>query len=195
MAQRLVPGVDDLDVVKEYLQIGHSSSDIVLQIMLDAGFEFVQEYTGCLFSTALADIADYVAGGGYNLELPHGPLRSVTSVVDNVASVTVSDGDYDALLGTLFIRHFGQARWDDGHNRFTVTYQAGYTAADLPATLKLAILALCERAYRSPGGRSYEGGAGHSWKWQTLAAGEGSGEPASDILVQLDSYSLKGPLA
>jgi len=183
MAQRLVVGTEDLVVVKEYLQIGHDESDTVLGIMLDAAFEFVQEYTACLFQTALADVQHYCAGGGYNLDVAYGPLLTVSQVYDTVGEVIISTGDYDVLAGTRRVRHYGQARWNDGHDRFQVTYQAGYTAADLPATLKLAILALCERAYRSPGGRLKEGGAGHSWEWQALAD--------SDILAQLDSYSLK----
>lgn len=186
MANRLDPTLTDQEVAKEFLQIGHGESDTVLGIMLDAAFEFVQEETALLLNESQAANAYYCTGGGYNLWTPYGPLVSVSSVYDSVGEVDVAASTFD-FFSERRLRRTGGLRWDDGHDRYLVTVVDGYTAATLPASLKLGVLHLVERAYRSPGARSKESGAGHSWDWQALCD--------SDILAQLQRHSMRGLVA
>jgi uncharacterized phiE125 gp8 family phage protein len=170
----------DAQVVKQHLQIGHSESDVVLGIMVGAARDFVEGYCGLYLEEQ--EVVATVEGGGNSLWLPNGPVQSITEVLDTLHSLVIDATLYDHD-GRVRVVRANQVRWDDGVDRYRVTYQGGYAAvADIPDGLRLAILDMCERAYRSPGGRKSEGSSSHRWEWQQLAG--------SDVLARLDTHRM-----
>lgn len=170
----------DVLVVKQHLQISHTSSDVMLGIMVGAAKEYVQRYCGLLLEEA--EVIAKVEGGGNSLWLPSGPVQSIAEVLDTLNSHVI-DALWYSHDGRLRVIRENQTYWNAGVDRYRVTYQGGYAALpDIPDGLRLAICDLCERAYRSPGSRTSEGGAGHRWAWAALCD--------SDLLARLDAFKL-----
>lgn len=172
-----------------------TADDTVLQALLDGAEEWVQRDAGILFGEHV--IIEDVDGGFHALPLTRGPVLAVSSVYDLDEGETEDADDYELRGGKLW-RDNG-LRWDDRINaKWRVTYIAGYrvttsattttsastwTAVDVPAGIKLAILQLVYRAYMSRGAGS-ESAAGWSVNWTEFAR--------ADVQALLMPYRVVG---
>jgi len=172
-----------LDLVKQYLRVGGTAEDDLVQQLWDTAVNLCAKFTGCWFSEDTA--ADYVSGGGHNLwPFSRLPIVSVTGIYDEDAASDVSAGDYYLRGSKVRITYNGGGRWPEGDRRYRVTYLGGYgTTVLVPEGLKGVMLDLTRRAYDNRGGVQAESAAGWSGSWQELWAN-------SDIAKKLRPYVL-----
>lgn len=101
--------------------------------MLKAAQEVVENYLG--YSVESATRTDYVQGIGYNnLYLFAQPITAVTSV--SIDGSQIASTEYDVLGNHLRMK---QGVWPN-NTEITVTYTAGWSALNVPDTVKLTIL-------------------------------------------------------
>jgi hypothetical protein len=168
----------DLDLVREYLQVGHSGQDTVIQLLIDAAEEWAARWLGC--DLEQAQHTEDVDGGQLYLAPTHRPLVEITSVTDRQ-----TDDEYDAAeVGDLIARAnadgvpLDDTLWPEGLARWRVVYYGGW--ADVPEGIKLGLLQLIGRAYQQRSGEASGSAAGVATNWQALAG--------SDILALLRPY-------
>lgn len=166
--------------VKEFLEIGHTEQDTVVQAIIDGVEEYVEREAGIgLVASAL--IED-LKGGLFSLRPKIAPLNSVTSV-ERLAS----DDTLETVDATLYrIEGERVVRWDrvrwDRDTVFRLTYNGGHST--VPAGLKLALLQLVRRAYDNRGGKSQQAAQGFGVTWAVLKD--------SDVWKALRPYVAKG---
>lgn len=131
---------------KLFAKIPSTADDTIVAYLIKAAREAVEQYTGCsLASKTLIAQWDELPDDS-TIELPYGPVSSVTSVavVDEdgtETALTTADDEYYDLGGI-----WKKLKINDiilSVERIKVTYVAGYGATDcpaLPSALKTAVL-------------------------------------------------------
>ena len=169
-----------LDLVKEFLAIGHSKQDNIIQMMIDGAEEYLSQLLGVtLASATFVENLPLVAGpldsrlfftqawqtsGELHLIPTYGPVTAVASVVD-----LYSDNEpYTFTLVNGLIEWTDEngipyGRWPQGIARFQVTYTAGFTT--VPALIKETVCALVKRRYDARSGETSIGASGASQSW------------------------------
>lgn len=120
--------------VKTYLGITGSTHDTLIDELIDITSEFIEDYCGTHFSSTA--VTDKIDGGVEFLLTTKAPIVSITSITDNEDSTTVATTDYDfyAESGRIYresdavLFPSNKPTWYLGRQRFTVVYQAGYSA-------------------------------------------------------------------
>jgi uncharacterized phiE125 gp8 family phage protein len=171
----------DLVTAKLFCQISHGQEDDVLQVLIDAAEEYVQEETGLYLHDGDGTVTELLDGGGVELWPTKRPINSISSIQDaesEYAEVT------DWKNTRIRILHAsGGVKWANGIQRWRVAYDAGYGPEGAPAGIKHAVLDLVYRAYKSRGGKGHQSAAGHGYDWQGL--------DISDIAKRLRKYGMK----
>lgn len=146
----------ELDEVKQHLKVTYTNEDTLITAMIQAARQEVESYCGInLLSQTIEESFDCFPGTEYhnpfgNLWLSRSPLISVTSIsyqdTDNATQTLESTKyaiDTKAMPGCISPEY--NETWPSTvfvKNAVTVTYTVGYgtTAADVPATIKQAML-------------------------------------------------------
>lgn len=140
------------EAVKQYLRVGLKTETLILRADRFTGDpDAALDRLGPGIHTASVP---YVLGyAGQDIELPFGPVQSVTSVVtynrsDTAATFSASSYGVDLAGGRLFLNE-GQTWPSDlrSYNAVEVTYIAGYGAANVPAPIREAIGLYTEQLY------------------------------------------------
>lgn len=125
-----------LDEVKRHLNVTHDDDDQVLTALYKQVTKSVESYCGIAIGTQTKQMIYDYDYGNYPISIPYGPVISLTSVQlwdsANVYTTLVTINDYDYEVGSI--------RFYNSSGRTKIIYMAGYTAANIPADLKLGIL-------------------------------------------------------
>ncbi len=121
---------------KSYLNIDYNTWDALIGTLISSARTKLERYTGCSFATKTLVSTFQVTAS--NLDIPYGPIQSITSVKsiaeDGTKTALVDGTDY-SITGN----NFKTIRFFNGTNGgIEIEYVAGYTT--LPADLKVAIL-------------------------------------------------------
>lgn len=168
-----------LSTVKEFLRISHTKQDTILQIIIDASEQKIADYLGVLFSSDVtATLIEIVNSDGSQYLFPrHVPILSVTKIEDVLDPDTPEELEEELWEVTInYIYREDLGLFDPGIQRYKITYKAGYSAATIPASVKLAVLHLAYREYTLRGG--------------TLSAEDG---PTFQPLEESDIYASIAP--
>ncbi len=155
--------------VKRYLRISHNSEDEDLARWITASRLAVESYTGLLIGDRAVTFyrSDFPAGR-QPLQLPFLPVNSLTSInyldVDE-ASQSISTGVV-SLRNTLQPEVIPDSEWPSTSqyhtDAVTLVADAGYTAATVPAGLKMAMLHYIAASYEYRGERAAADHSFHS---------------------------------
>lgn len=145
-----------LQQAKDHLNIDFNDDDALIEMIITAAREAVENYTGRILITSTRghqrDCLDDV------IELPH-TAQSVTSIeyIDaDGATQTLAQTEYDldvnrtpARITRGYDKTYPSVR--NTHNAVTITYVSGYgdNAQDVPAPLKSAMLLLIGHLYEN----------------------------------------------
>jgi hypothetical protein len=155
-----------LALVKEFLEIGHSKQDNVIQLLIDGAETFLENWLGVRFTSA-SRIEDLDGGGEYLLANLR-PVTAVASVKDlwngEAAMACRLVGDGRILRADATGRPLGE--WTQGVRRYRATYTGGY--ASVPAPVKQAALQMVYRAYQARASEASNSVAGASTTWGAL---------------------------
>jgi hypothetical protein len=150
-----------LTALRSYCQIptAKTEHDTTLELIIDAvstAFNKFLERTLALTTYTAA----YIDGTGMrDLLLPHYPVKSITSLAENGATLT-EGADYDYMLFSdcgLLSKSSSHGAWLKKLKSVLITYAAGYVVQDatvstgetaLPADLKLACLTQCAAEWK-----------------------------------------------
>jgi uncharacterized phiE125 gp8 family phage protein len=139
---------------KLHLRVDSSDEDLLIERLIKAARKYCENYTERSFITqtwtASADSFPSV------IELLHGPVISITSVVyynESNESTTLSTDDYTTDLTSIVARIEPVSSFPstyDKINAVTVTYITGYGAAStVPEDIKAAMLLLIGKLYQN----------------------------------------------
>lgn len=169
--------VATLAELKALGRIDYSTQDTILQTLLDAVEDFVEEYLGVRFTKTT--VTERLDGGGGALFPTRLPIKTLVSVKDKWED----DLEPPVTLYTTEtqVRVEEDGCFPAGTRRWEVTYEGGYDG-DVPAGLKIAILQLTLRVYGNPDLRQSGGGPG-GVVFQNLLS--------SDAPAFLDCYSFQ----
>lgn len=156
--------------------------DGLLQIMLDAAFEYITERTGQTFGEV--EYVETYDGGIHRIRLRHAGASEISEVMDNRSGSALNVGAYTLDGNYLYFTGaagFEPTSWPRGEGRYTLTYTAGWPEAAYPATLRHAILYVVEKMYNTRGGAVSQSAAGASAVRTSLAND-------SNLDAMLDAY-------
>lgn len=149
-----------LDEAKAHLRVDVNADDLLLERLITAAREYVEEATGrALINQTWQLSLDAWPGEDY-IELPRAPLSSITSVVytdSNNTSNTFSDNNYvadtDSEPGSIVLKY--GCEWPTvtlaNGQPIKITYVSGYgtTSDSVPQQLRQAILLLVGHWYEN----------------------------------------------
>lgn len=154
-------------LAKQYLQIGHSSEDDVLQVFIDAAEDFVEKYCGiAVYEADGGSVTEYLDGGDYNLWPTSRPVNSVSGIYDT-ENGNAEETDY-RVHGDRILKDDDGEIWDDGFRRWKVEYSGGYSSSDYPSALKKVVLDLVYRWMNGRGGKGRQSAAGYGFNFSDL---------------------------
>jgi uncharacterized phiE125 gp8 family phage protein len=151
-----------LAVAKRYLRVSGTEDDTLIQTdLLEAAEAQIAAHCNVAFTEA--SHVDHVDGGGVSLYVSTYPVISITSIYDEETEDTLSTDEYHLWGNSQIIRH-DETRWDNGRERFQVTYVGGYggsgaSSIAVPAAFREIVLQWVYRAYHNRGGMESEGAA------------------------------------
>jgi len=161
---------------RNFLEVAHTAQDDRITDILNGIESRIQSVCGIYLSSAGA--TDNADGGGHGLLLPRKPVTAVTSVTDSQLGTV--ETDYTLVDDALFLDT--GCRWpEDPPGRWTVVYTGGYTAATIPARIKMLVLQLAYREFHNRGGKATQGASGYGVTWT------GSDSEITTQLMQLRS--------
>jgi len=169
-----------VDQVKSLGRITTASHDVILQTIIDAAESFIEEY--CDISLTSAEVEESLDGNAICLYPSRKPVEAVTSVVDTEDTTATFDYGFKAFG----IYKLDEEYWEEGLQRYTVTYDGGYTTP--PPALVLAIMTMVLRSYKNFEARESTGEAGVSVNWQSLWS-------KNDVLALIEPFSHKSVLS
>lgn len=128
-----------LDQVKAWLRYDTNDNDVALTIMLNAGVQWIERYTGHLF-TQRAVTESLRAGQSY-FDLRWKPLQADSLTVGYV-DADFAEQDFEAAsifpIGDTY--RVQAASWPRGAQTINLTYMAGYTTSDeIPDVFAMAL--------------------------------------------------------
>ena len=131
-----------------------TDDDTYLNRLIKASRQFLEKYTGLSFGEkTITAFLDNNRGG---IEIPFGPVRSITSIKDYYGEVIASDAY--TLRGSKYKKIVSPS-----YDYMEVTYTAGLTV--VPEDLKQAILCMCAALYKYRGDQT----EAESGKWWMMA--------------------------
>jgi len=148
--------VDDL---KTYMRLDSSTYDDMLEGYIKACRQAVEKHTGLSLmpQTRQLFLDDFPDDDG-NIELPYGPVRSVSSV-----TYLDADGDEQTLATSVYRTDLNnvyprigldyEQEWPETRgviNSVTVTYTCGYAHGRVPQPIKQCIKALASDLFEHP---------------------------------------------
>jgi len=168
--------------VKAIGRIDYDTADTELQMLIDGAESFVEEHC-CIKLSTTSVVDERVDGGNRQLWPRKLPITAVTEVKDAWNEDEAIDTSFYFFDETRIIAD-EEEEWDDGEQRFKVTYTAGYTAATAPNGLKSLIIGLTLMAYDNPQGLGRRGAKGFGVSFDQLAKD-------NNLIYQLDHFSLR----
>lgn len=135
-----------LATLKTYLGISGSGDDTILTLMLAAATQTAEDYCARFFlqRTVAEVMTDELPSR--RLVLSRLPVGAFTSLVDS-DGVTVSASDYSVDLASGLLTHDDPGFLFEGD--LTATYTAGWLAANVPASIQLAILEIAKQNWNA----------------------------------------------
>lgn len=135
--------VDRDTVLKPYLGISGSSEDTLLDLWIASCVAQAEAYCNRFFLQRSVVEIMFDELSTRRLVLSHTPIATFTSIAD-IDGVAVSASDYsvDLVAGLVTYDDPGSLWAGD----YTATYTAGWLAANIPASLKIAICELVKQA-------------------------------------------------
>ena len=144
--------VDRDALVKPYLGISGTGEDALLDLWIAACITQAEAYCQRFFLQRTVTERLYEELPSRHLVLSSAPVASVTSIVDSGGTtVPAAEYSFDAAAAIITFDDVGHEFEGD----YTVTYVAGWLAADIPASIKVAILEMVKQA-RTAKSRDYE---------------------------------------
>ena len=149
----LILGLDD---AKTYLNISDPSTDDELRAVLEAVSDTCERFTKRTWRRTTRVETYTVSGDVDDLQLRHVPVVSVTSVVENGATLSASDYTLDGRLGLLHRgSYLADLDWQEGFQGVTVTYVSGPAGGIVPANILQGCRLLLQHMWRTQrGGRN-----------------------------------------
>lgn len=151
IAQALVTA-DEADA---YLQNQNADHDDVIEQIINGVSQEFSTFSGISFVSATYTAVPFTGDGTSTLSLPVWPVTTLTSVVEDGATLTVDvDFSIDMDRGVLSKLKLNwpwydqQPIWSTQVNGIVVTWVGGYAFASLPADIKLAALKEIGRQYK-----------------------------------------------
>lgn len=137
----VAPAVEPVSLadVKTYLRIDHTDDDSFLNDLIEAARDAAETYLRRSLITQTW-VLTYDENIPFHVDLPHGPVQSITSVVaeaEDTSTVSVNSAAYK-LLANDVLRVEGYV----SSHKIHVTYVAGYgdAASDVPAPIRQGII-------------------------------------------------------
>jgi uncharacterized phiE125 gp8 family phage protein len=148
-----------LEEAKDHLRESDDSQDTLIEALIQASREYVEEYTGrrLITQTWRMTLDGFPCASRRNLwsriEIPNAPLQSVTSIsyTDTAgATQTVATSVYSVDVGTTVARGFVRLKYDQAWpdarygspDAVTITYVVGYGSSgeSVPSAIRQAML-------------------------------------------------------
>ena len=169
--------------VKAVGRIDYDTHDTVLEMLIDAAEEYVEEHC-CIKLTETAITGERVDGGTESLWVRNLPITAVSSITDvgDGQSSTVDADDF-FFVDTRIVAEDG-ARFLAGKYRYSVDYTAGYTSSTAPKGLKPAIIGLVLLGYNNSEGKGRQAANGFGCDFAKLAED-------NDLIDRLNHFSLR----
>lgn len=135
---------------KAWLKVEHTADDTLISGLISAARILAERMFGCQFVTATWQLTlEGFPEGGERIELPRGPLQSVTSIqyVDTDGedqTLDASEYEVDETRDPGFVQPVDAGYWPQARywqvKTVQVTYQSGYgAAAAVPEPIKAAL--------------------------------------------------------
>ena len=144
-----------------YCQIQSPDHDVVIEQIINAVSQEFSTYASRSFISTVYTALTLTGRGTSDLYLPNWPVTNLGAVVEDGTTLTLDTDFYadldEGLLtkatysNTLYSEMYGGGvyLWTTLTHGIVVTYTAGYTAATLPADLKMAALKEIARQYQA----------------------------------------------
>jgi len=168
--------------VKALGRIDYDTHDLQIQLLIDGVEAFVENYCGLKLTSATR--VELLDGGGRDLFVNYGPITAVAKVEDREDDDEIEDASNYFFTDTRILKDEDYFEWEEGMDRWRVTYTGGYDASTVPAGLKNAIIGLTLLAYNNMAGSSSKSGAGGSESFANLAE-------QNNLTYLLDIFSLR----
>ena len=144
-----------LNTVKQFLQISHTAEDDALRMLVEGVEAALSLATNIHLSTTAhtdgEEFTEDLDGGGLGLRPKYLPIRSVSAVLDRENDdEDITDSETIDHTPSRIVREDDESEWDDGVQRYRVTYRGGYGVSDTDrevASLKLVALQVCHQIY------------------------------------------------
>ncbi len=135
----------DLATVKAWLKIDGTDDDTLLTSLIIACRQAIEAYTCCSLVAKDVVCKVWLDASCLNdqFELPHGPVRSITTVTQGENTIT----DYSKVDGQ-FVKVYGLS------GLYILSYEVGYTT--VPQALKTALLNEIAYRYQNRGDQAKE---------------------------------------
>lgn len=150
---------------KSHLRIGSTTAlDAYIQKLIDSCEAWISDYCGVAF--AEVTVTDELVDGGELL------LRPVVLPVSAVTSIKDAEEDDEVVTATDYVvtrrgaKLKTRQRWEDGLQRWKVTYTGGYDT--VPSGLFQCVLQMIYRAYHDKGGQETEQSSNVWVKWDSF---------------------------
>lgn len=156
-------GVVTLDQVKAWCRIDEDSDDF-LELIRDMAIDLVEKAGNLWLGPRTGQVAKF-AGFGAGMRIGIGPAAALTvtaiSYLDGQgAAASIATGGWSVDAGGSIVPAPSAARWPSGSGAVTVTFNAGFAANTLPASLKAAVLMFAAHLYANRETLLTEGASG-----------------------------------
>lgn len=171
--------------VKAFGRIDHDALDTVIEtILIPSAENWIETFLDCKLSTQTIT-TEKASAFGFHIWPAVKPIVSMTvatAVYDNWSEEYVDD----VLYTDRYIYREDEQPFNDGDNRYTLSYIGGYTSTTVPANIKLAEMLLVNRALSNKDAKTRQAANGFGCNWDELAK--------SDIYALLENETFKGVL-
>jgi hypothetical protein len=171
--------------VKAFGQIDYDTFDDILEtILIPSAESWIESLLDCSL-TVQTITTEKASAFGFHIWPKVKPIVSLvaaTAVYDNWTEEYVED----ILYTDRYIYRDDELPFNDGDNRYTLSYTAGYSTTTVPANIKLAEMLLINRAISNKDSKSRQAANGFGCNWDELAK--------SDIIQLIENETFKGVL-
>ena len=130
---------------EDYCQIQSPAHDVVVEMLINSVSQTIVDAIDCDLFSATYTAEEYDGSGRSYMYLPHYPVTTLTTVVEDGITLTASTDFYSDLDNGILYKASG-GKWTTSQEGVAVTYVAGY--ATVPWDVKMAELKEIARQYR-----------------------------------------------
>jgi len=150
---------------KAYLGVTGTSSDSIIDTLITASTNVVENYTGRSFTDSDQTFVEYIDGGGNNLTVTNPPITKISAIEDTFDDNNAWDsGTYESNsnAGLIYVSPISSSlntfmddvysnKWGEGRRRYKVTYSGSYATSSIPEAVRIATLMILSDMYQTKG--------------------------------------------